>query len=519
MAHKRTRVVLASTVLLVLLLALVACAPAKVAVPDLSGKTATQAEAALTAAKLAKGEVTEDYSADNPVGNVFQQTPAAGTEVDEGSKVAYVVSKGEPPAPQVSVPDVSGMDVDKATAAIEAASLSIMPYDEFSADAKKGEAFGQLPAAGGQTDAGSQVFVAFSLGKHPTNERVPAVTGKKTSDAVATLNKDGFKVVVKTLHVVGVKKGEVVAQVPAKRQKAAPGSTVIIMASSGSPSAKIPDVSKMKQHKASVTLQDAGFAVAVFHSASSGVPKGQVMGQLPIAGKEEMHGTEVAIVISAGDVASPAAGGSGSSTPMLAPDAVGKTKDAASATIKSAGLVPQVVEAHDPKVPAGQIIRQVPEAGEPVRAGQDVVLSLSVGPTSKFEVKVPKVTGKTTADAEKALKSAGLRTHVSKLYSTKVAKGKVMGQLPESGDKVLKNAKVTIVVSLGKPPALDVTVPDVTSKTETDAIAELEKLGLEVATASYFGSETQAPGTVIEQFPVASTKVKAGAKVVLVVNR
>ena len=182
------------------------------------------------------------------------------------------------------------------------------------------------------------------------------------------------------------------------------------------------------------------------------MPKGKVMGQIPIAGKEEMHGTEVAIVISAGDVASAAPDDSGSGAPMLAPDAVGQTKSAASKTIKSAGLKPQFVEAHDPKVPAGQIIRQLPEAGEPVREGQDVVLSLSVGPTSKFEVKVPKVTGKSTADAEKALNNAGLRTHVSKLYSTKVAKGKVMGQLPESGDKVLKNAQVTIVVSLGKPP-------------------------------------------------------------------
>ena len=40
-----------------------------------------------------------------------------------------------------------------------------------------------------------------------------------------------------------------------------------------------------------------------------------------------------------------------------------------------------------------------------------------------------------------------------------------------------------------------------------------------MTTTSYFGSETQPPGTVIEQFPVASTKVKAGSKVVLVVNR
>ena len=251
------------------------------------------------------------------------------------------------------------------------------------------------------------MFVAISLGKHPTNTRVPAVTGKKASDAVATLNKDGFKVVTKTLHVIGVKKGEVVAQVPAKREKAAPGSTVTIMvAYRVRPPPILEDVTRMSLHQASVTLKSAGFAPKGYYSPSSGVPKGKVIGQIPIAGKEEMHGTEVAIVISAGDVASAAPDDSGSGAPMVAPDAVGQTKSAASKTITSAGLKPQFVEAHDPKVPAGQIIRQLPEAGEPVREGQDVVLSLSVGPTSKFEVKVPKVTGKSTADAEKALKSA-----------------------------------------------------------------------------------------------------------------
>lgn len=519
MTCKRMRATLAAVLLLVLVLALTACAPAKVAVPDLSGSSAAEAEGALTAAKLTKGSITEDYSADNPGGTVFQQNPPAGTEVDEGSAVDFVVSLGEPPAPQVAVPDVDGMDVDKATSTLEAAGLSILPYDEFSSDAKIGEAFGQLPAAGSQRDAGSPVFVAFSLGKHPTNEKVPGVTGKKKADAVAALKKDGFKVVVKTLHVVGVKKGEVVAQVPAKNDKAAPGSTVVIMVSSGSPAAKIPDVSKMSQHKASVALQDAGFAPAVFHSASASVPKGQVMGQLPISGKEEIHGTEVAIIISAGDVAGGAPGAAGTATATLAPDAVGQTKTAAKSTIEAAGLMPQFVDAHDPQVKAGEIIRQVPEAGEPVRAGQDVVLSISVGPTSKFEVKAPKVVGKSAADAEAALSGASLRTHITRLHSTMVAKGKVMGQLPESGDKVLKNAKVTIVVSLGKPPALDTTVPDVVGKSEADAVAELEKVGLTVITASQFGAESQPSGTVSDQFPLGSTKVKAGSTVVIVAAR
>jgi beta-lactam-binding protein with PASTA domain len=513
----KVRAVMMSLLVAGLVTVLVACAPAKVAVPDLAGKTAAQAEKALTAAKLVKGAVSEDYSDETAVGAVIRQTPAAGTEVDEGSMVDYVVSQGPLPPEQVTVPDVSGMDVDKATAAIESAKLSILPYDEFSADAEKGEAFGQLPKANSQVDEGSAVFVAFSLGTQPTNTTVPGVTGKKASDAISTLKKDGFKVSEKSLHVIGAKKGMVVAQVPEKSAKAQPGSTVIIMVSSGSPTAKIPDVTGMRRHRASVALKAAAFEPVVFHSASPNVPKGQVIGQVPIAGKEEIHGTDVAIVVSAGNVASDVADDSGSGAPMVAPDAVGQTKSTAEKTIKEAGLTPQFVEAHDSKVPKGQIIRQVPDAGQPVRDGQDVVLSLSVGPISNVEVTVPKVTGKSLGDATKAMSGAGLRTHVSRLYSTTVAKGKIMGQLPEAGDKVLKNARVTIVVSLGKPPALDVTVPDVTSKTEADATAELQKLGLEVTTTYYYGSETQPQRTVIDQYPVPSTKVKSGSRVVLVV--
>jgi beta-lactam-binding protein with PASTA domain len=59
----------------------------------------------------------------------------------------------------------------------------------------------------------------------------------------------------------------------------------------------------------------------------------------------------------------------------------------------------------------------------------------------------------------------------------------------------------------------------VVGKTEADATAELEKLGLVVTTSERFGAEGQPPGTVTEQFPVASTKVKAGSKVVIIIIR
>ena len=74
----------------------------KATVPDITGQTPSEANAALHAVNLKVGGVTLDYSGDTPEGMVFRQSPEAGAQVDEDFEVAYVISKGEPPAPSAS---------------------------------------------------------------------------------------------------------------------------------------------------------------------------------------------------------------------------------------------------------------------------------------------------------------------------------------------------------------------------------------------------------------------------------
>lgn len=66
-------------------------------VPDLKGKTVTEAEGALTAVKLSLGNVSQEYSDSVPEGQVIRQSIAAGTEVKEETKVDITISKGEEP--------------------------------------------------------------------------------------------------------------------------------------------------------------------------------------------------------------------------------------------------------------------------------------------------------------------------------------------------------------------------------------------------------------------------------------
>lgn len=487
-------------------LVLVGCGAKQVAVPNLSGLSQSNANAAIAGAGLSAGTVTEDYSADASAGTVFRQNPAAGTLMDGGSAVGYVVSKGAPPPPQVSVPNVGGMDEKAATAAIEGAGLTMVPYDEYDADTAKDKSFGQVPAGGEKADQGAIVFVGFSLGAQPTDDEVPNVVGRTQSQAVARLEKGGFKTSVKSAHVVGAKKGQVVAQAPKSGEDAGPHSHVLIMVASGSPTSKVPDVSGKRQHAAATALSNAGFVPVVYHSVSSGVARGRVVGQLPAVGKEQPNGAEVAIVIS---------GGKASSATSPTPNVVGMSKAQAQSALKAAGFRPQVVEAYDASVAKGSIIRQVPAAGANVDPGQDVVVSVSMGPVTKLQAKMPLVGGKSKARAESAIKKAGLRTLVSQLYSEAVAKGRVMGQLPKAGAKLLKNAQATIAVSLGKHAPLDVTVPDVTGKSRAEAAATLRAAELDPIETLVF-TEAASTGTIYAQFPKVGEKVKKGSRVVVV---
>lgn len=66
----------------------------KTDVPALTGMQIVQAEKQLTEGDLATGSITRLFDDDAPVGEVMEQSPAAGERVAKGSEVTLVVSKG-----------------------------------------------------------------------------------------------------------------------------------------------------------------------------------------------------------------------------------------------------------------------------------------------------------------------------------------------------------------------------------------------------------------------------------------
>jgi beta-lactam-binding protein with PASTA domain len=136
----------------------VSTGPATVAVPDVVGQVAANAQAAL------EGEgfvvtTTEVPSDEVEEGLVIATNPTAGIEVAPGTTVDMAVSTG--PA-DVVVPEFLGLTIDEATTLAEELGLTITFVEDTNRPDPEGVVVGQDPAPGASVEAGSEVVAQLS---------------------------------------------------------------------------------------------------------------------------------------------------------------------------------------------------------------------------------------------------------------------------------------------------------------------------------------------------------------------
>ncbi|MDR1018741.1 MAG: Stk1 family PASTA domain-containing Ser/Thr kinase [Lachnospiraceae bacterium] len=206
-----------------------------VTVPDVVGKdedTATQELADLGF------ETTVDYQNSDEVeeGKVISTSPAAGTEAEKGSTVTVVVSKGEE-SKYVTIPDVVGMNVNDATAALTAAGINqsdITTTFESSETVGKNEVISQTPGSG-KAPEGTTVSITVSTGPKDVSVTIPTnIVGNSQSNATSILQGAGLNVNVVYANSEDEDAGKVVKVSPGQGSKVKPGATITITVGQGS---------------------------------------------------------------------------------------------------------------------------------------------------------------------------------------------------------------------------------------------------------------------------------------------
>ncbi len=197
---------------------------------------------------------------------------------------------------------------------------------------------------------------------------------------------------------------------------------------------EVPKVTELTLEEASLILSSRHLLVTVEKAEDPGVPKGRVISQDPPASYRTKRGEVVKLKVSSGT--------SLAEVPSLS----GVSVDEATRLLNLRELeVGRTTKKHSGSIPRNHIISTNPQSGIQVERGSTVDLTVSTG---NEMVKVPRLYGKTLANAKAILEDRGLRRgSVNWVTSEDHAFDVVISQSPRPGTSVPKGSGVDVTAN------------------------------------------------------------------------
>lgn len=194
--------------------------------PNLNYKT--EQEAILILSNMGvKADISKESSELFAEGLVFSQDRAKGETLEPGSTVSVTVSKGGKP---FSMPNVAGMDGDKARETLTEAGLAVETEYGFADGVKEGNVISQSINADTEVTRGTTVKIVVCSKKGLVT--VAYVVGMEQSAAENTIKGQNFKVSINLIESSS-EKGMVISQLPAAGSSQKTGTTIVLTVSKG----------------------------------------------------------------------------------------------------------------------------------------------------------------------------------------------------------------------------------------------------------------------------------------------
>ena len=191
----------------------------------------------------------------------------------------------------------------------------------------------------------------------------------------------------------------------------------------------------MTEDEASSALKKAGVSYEIVYESSDDAEEGDVIKQSVKEGEKIPSTEKVKITVcKEGD--------------LEIPSVVNIDSDSAIQTLKDKGFKVNRTFEYSADVAEGNVINQTPTGVG--KKGDTITIVVSAG---KQSVQVPSIINMSQAEADNALKGAGLNVgNVTSEYSDNYAEGKVISQGTAQGKTVEQGTSISYVLSLGKEP-------------------------------------------------------------------
>ena len=158
-------------------------------VPNVQGKSLSEAQAEIKAQGFALGDVVRIRENGQKAGNVIAQSPAAPASIGAGRKIDLLVQDAGDANGNVIVPDVNRMTEKEARSVLEAGGVKVQGIDRvYSPLLPEGLAIETRPAAGASIKAGQGVMLKLATQRRPAgfmdaeSKNVRRVNSGKTDD-------------------------------------------------------------------------------------------------------------------------------------------------------------------------------------------------------------------------------------------------------------------------------------------------------------------------------------------------
>ena len=285
---------------------------------------------------------------------------------------------------EISVPDVSNLSESAARSKLQEAGLKAAGQTEEITSDKipEGKVVKTNPEAKAIVQKGREVVLYISTGGRKI--KMKDYTDMEYNEAVEALVKLDFKeskIKKKEEYSDTVEKGKIISQTPEANSEVTPDKTSVkFVVSKGVKPIKISDYVGMTINEALLDLANNGINESQVKQTQQESDKeaGTILSQTPSAGSSVTPGnTMINFVVSSGP------------NEVSVPDFTGMSKSEVQSAAKEAGLTVNFEEDYDTQVPAGQVIRSNPSAGEKVKKNSSVTVTLSKGSNlSNFTVDV-----------------------------------------------------------------------------------------------------------------------------------
>jgi len=345
-------------------------AAATITLPELSGKTASEAFQAITDLGLVPQQ-REEPSDTVDSGIVIGTDPAAGTDVEPNSEVVVILSSGLEEYP---IPRVIDETEDVARQRIEDDGFQVgqVTYQD-SQDYEAGIVFDQRPSPGSTAPPDTVIDLWVSQG--PLVLTVPSLAGTTEQTATSELTRQGFEdIAVVQEYSNDVLEGFVIRTDPEEGALSRRDDTITLYVSQGPEPFSLDDLTGMTETEARSYAADNGLVLIVDPdtvdvTGASGLD-GLIAAQDPEAGAEVKFGDEVHVQL-------------GAIIEVTVPSLIGMTEEDATTTLAEYGLTLNVVGTVDVTVESGlenRVAEQDPIAGSSATDGSIVEVHLGKVP-------------------------------------------------------------------------------------------------------------------------------------------